>query len=562
MRNLYNAIFIACLCFGIVRAQGYPPLEMSADSVIGLTGGTVDVPVRAGTNWQNITTINGSIQFDTTVISWNSMSYWGLNFPQNANFTYQGGGIITWTWTSLITVGPTLSQGDIVFTIRFNAVGNPGDKSPFTFVSSPTPLYWANGFAWSGNNFTLQQGEVELICGSPTSAWTSTNNLYTVNFTDQSSTSVTSFFWDFGDGNTSTQQNPNHTYATGGMYTVCQVVSDSCGTDSTCQTLNVCPTPTVAFTSSGTELSYTFTDGSSASSTSWFWDFGDGNTSTTQNPNHTYAAPGNYTVCLVATNACGSDSSCNNISVTCAAPDAIFSDSIDGLTFYFTDQSTNSPTSWYWDFDDGNTSTQQNPTHTFAAPGLYDVCLVATSVCGSDSFCVLETAICAQPEAGFTYTTNMATVQFTDTSGVNPTNWNWDFGDGNTSVLQNPSHTYASSGTYLVCLAASSVCGADTVCDSVNIVIIGRDLPLAGDFKLYPNPSNGPLHLSLPADESIQTVKVLDLMGRSMFRISGEENPAASGPEMSINLSELPTGAYFIEVQGRNGRYVKRLILE
>lgn len=557
MKNLYSVFIIVFLGFGIAKAQVYPPLEMSADSVIAITGGTTDISLRAGTNWQNITTINGTIQFDTTVISYNSMSYWGLSFPAGATFTYQGGGIITWTWTSLITIGPTLSDGDIVFTLNFNVVGNPGDVSPYNMISNPQALFWANGFAWSGNNFTLEQGLVTLICGAPTSAWTSTDNLFTVNFTDQSSSSVFSQFWDFGDGNTSTLQNPSHTYATGGMYTVCQVVTDSCGTDSTCQTINVCPTPTVAFTSAGNELSYAFTDGSSATSSSWFWDFGDGNTSTMQSPAHVYAAPGNYTVCLVASNACGSDSSCNNITVTCAAPDAMFTDSIDGLNFIFTDQSTNSPTSWMWDFGDGNTSTMQNPAHTFAAPGLYTVCLVATSICGTDSFCVLETAICAQPEAGFSYTSNMASVQFTDTSSLAPTSWSWDFGDGNTSTMQSPAHTYASSGTYLVCLVATSICGSDTVCDSVNIVIVGREFSLTNEFKLYPNPSAGQVRVSLGADESILEVSVLDVTGRTVANMNGNENS-----EMSLDLSELPSGAYFIAVEGRDGRYVKRLILE
>lgn len=161
IKKITLLLTLVLLTSGVVRAQ-FPPLEISADIVQIDTPGTVDVSIRAGTNWQNITALNGSISFDTTVITWDQVSFWGLSNPSGVQFNYQGNGILTYTWSSLITIGPTLNSGDIVFTLRFNVVGNAGESSPISFVNSPEALFWANGFGWSGNNFNQTNGLVTI----------------------------------------------------------------------------------------------------------------------------------------------------------------------------------------------------------------------------------------------------------------------------------------------------------------------------------------------------------------------------------------------------------------
>jgi PKD repeat protein len=146
-------------------------------------------------------------------------------------------------------------------------------------------------------------------------------------------------------------------------------------------------TPPVAdFTYVEDELEVTFTDTSTNSPTSWLWDFGDGNTSTLQNPVHTYATDGSYTVTLTATNGDGSDDYSELIDVEEApaglAPVGNFSYVEDGLEVTFTDLSTNSPTSWFWEFGVAGTSTLQNPVFTFPSAGSYDVVLVASNAFG------------------------------------------------------------------------------------------------------------------------------------------------------------------------------------
>ncbi len=135
-----------------------------------------------------------------------------------------------------------------------------------------------------------------------------------------------------------------------------------------------------------------FTDLSDNYPTSWSWSFGDGGTSTQQNPSHTYAANGTYTVCLTATNAGGSSTQvCKQVVVNniITQPVANFSwINPSGGLVNFTDLSTNTPTSWLWNFGDASpTSTAQNPNHIYAANNTYNVCLTATNGAGSNQVC-------------------------------------------------------------------------------------------------------------------------------------------------------------------------------
>lgn len=153
-----------------------------------------------------------------------------------------------------------------------------------------------------------------------------------------------------------------------------------------------------------------------------------------------------------------------------------------GNTAIFTNTSTGT-TYYSWDFGDGGTSNTVNPSHVYAVSGTYTVCLTATyndsiTFC-MDSICynvtVTDSAGGSSCDADFTFTTSGNSANFTNTS-TGTTDYVWNFGDGNTSSSANPSHTYASSGTYYVCLTASindsitncsdSICYYVTVMDS------------------------------------------------------------------------------------------------
>ncbi|MFZ5981492.1 MAG: PKD domain-containing protein [Candidatus Zixiibacteriota bacterium] len=260
----------------------------------------------------------------------------------------------------------------------------------YTVTLTATNEYGSDSETKTGY-ITVSEGPTASFTGTPTSGEVP----LTVTFTNSSS-GATSYSWTFGDGGTSTSQNPSHIYTAAGTYTVALTATNACGSDTYTRTGYItvtCTAPTASFTGTPTSgdapLTVAFTDASTGA-TAWSWDFGDGGTSTSQNPSHTYTAVGTYTVALTVTNSCGSDTYTRTdyITVTCTAPTAAFSGSPTSgdypLTVAFTDASTGA-TSWSWDFGDGGTSTSQNPSHTYTATGTYTVALTVTNACGSDS---------------------------------------------------------------------------------------------------------------------------------------------------------------------------------
>jgi len=233
-------------------------------------------------------------------------------------------------------------------------------------------------------------------------------------------------------------------------------------------------------TSGTAPLIVTFTDASANTPDTWSWDFGDSTpVSPLQNPVHEYAGAGTYTVALTVSNAVGSDTETKigYITAGIAPPVADFSGIPTSgnapLTVTFTDTSAYSPTSWLWDFGDGDStnSTVQNPVHTYASAATYSVTLTATNAGGSDDETktnYITASLPPAPVADFTGTptsgTRPLTVVFTDTSTNTPTSWLWVFGDGDStnSTVQNPVHTYATAGTYTVALLATNAGGSDS----------------------------------------------------------------------------------------------------
>ena len=131
-------------------------------------------------------------------------------------------------------------------------------------------------------------------------------------------------------------------------------------------------------------------------------------------------------------------------------------------TVQFTDTSSNSPTTWNWNFGDGGSSTLQNPTYTYTTPGTYNVTLTSGNSAGNNTITQTNyiTVNTPAPVANFTANTTSGTnplnVQFTDTSSNSPTSWLWNFGDGGSSTLQNPTYTYNTPGKYTVTLTATN----------------------------------------------------------------------------------------------------------
>ena len=215
----------------------------------------------------------------------------------------------------------------------------------------------------------------------------------TVAFTDQSTGSIISWLWDFGDGASSTSQNPGHTYTDPGTYNVVLTVSNGTVTSSdyVCITVRY-PVPVADFNasviSSQAPFLAQFTDTSTGTITNWSWDFGDGGASTSQNPTHTYISAGIYTVTLIV-NGPGGTSGPKSTTITVSPPVADFTASATlgtaPFTMQFTDLSTGTIASRLWDFGDGQTGTILNPAHTYSTPGTFTVSLTAYGPAGSST---------------------------------------------------------------------------------------------------------------------------------------------------------------------------------
>ena len=241
------------------------------------------------------------------------------------------------------------------------------------------------------------------------------------------------------------------------------------------------PVPVAGFeanvTSDRMPLAVKFNDTSTAHPGVWAWDFGDGTLSDEQNPEHVYAKPGTYTVRLAVKNVAGTASETRTGYITvreAVIPAADFTvNATSGespLAVGFTDTSTGKPMAWEWDFGDGAVSTEPDPVHIYEVPGTYTVKLTVENSKGSTTAArdvTAEVPVPAAPIASFAVDATSGeapfAVAFTDTSLKSPTAWAWDFGDGNASDEQNPTHVYASPGVYTVALTATNDLGTGNV---------------------------------------------------------------------------------------------------
>ena len=331
-----------------------------------------------------------------------------------------------------------------------------------------------------------------------------------VNFQDQSSGQVSSWLWDFGNGNSSTLQHPSATYFTPGTYTIKLTVTGPNGSNTITKTnyITVYGKPTVDFTVDDNtgcfpkKVQFTDLSGASAgtSNTTWLWDFGDGTQSTQQNPAHTYTAGGNYTVTLKVTN----DKGCSAVIPKTAyiqITGGIQTDFTSTLpvvcrppfNIAFTNLSTGPGTlSWFWDFGDGNTSTQQNPVHNYTTPGNFIVSLAVTSTVGCSDTLTKDSIVLIQNIAtGFNAPDSICVNTFTtlqNTSSPTPVSTLWDFGDGTTDTLANPVKSWTTPGTYTILLTNTYSYCTDT--SSRTIRVIPRpvaNFTAADTFKCQPS---------------------------------------------------------------------------
>ncbi|HRH68613.1 MAG TPA: PKD domain-containing protein [Flavobacteriales bacterium] len=297
-----------------------------------------------------------------------------------------------------------------------------------------------------------------------------------------------SFFWDFGDGNTSNDPGPvvTNTYANEGAawdVTVTLTASNVCGTSTATQVITIQANEVTSFFNADpidgcSPVTVDLTQYSSGD-TAWYWDLGDGNVSNAHDLQHTYNDPGTYTIELFNFG-CGFDSYTVDVEVYPSPVVAFTTDPASvcvGEPFTFTNL-TPDVANLQWDFGDLTGSTLSAPEHVYAESGTYDVTLTATSISNSCTASLTQQVVVNEtPQAAFT--TDPANgcidlqVSFLNSS-VDADFNQWDFGDDNTSSLADPFHTYAVAGTYTVELVAENLTGCT---DSATAVIVAHPLP-------------------------------------------------------------------------------------
>ncbi|NVK04969.1 MAG: PKD domain-containing protein [Flavobacteriia bacterium] len=318
---------------------------------------------------------------------------------------------------------------------------------------------------------------------------------------------ISSYDWDFGDGNTSFLVNPTHTYATAGIYPVTLIVNTTDGCpDTLVQNVVVHPGPAVDFTP--IELCFNeqpftmnnLTDTLQTPLSSTLWDFGDGTTSTDFEPTHSYATPGVYTISLVHTTANGCTDSVTYQAVIHGIPVAGYTQAMIAgedcggpQTWQFTNTSTGSDR-YFWDFDMANPGTNidttENPSVTYNVPGVYDIQLIVESGAGCSDTVTSQIIVPPYPVANFEADTLIGCepleVTFTSTSTYNfPTGgidtYVWDFGDGSTTTSNTGTvtHTYTDPGVYDVTLLIVTSFGCR---DSITVTRM---------IEVYPRPEAG-----------------------------------------------------------------------
>ncbi|MBO6517420.1 MAG: PKD domain-containing protein, partial [Bacteroidia bacterium] len=326
---------------------------------------------------------------------------------------------------------------------------------------------------------------------------------FPITFTNNSKniSNGTVFTWDFGDGsdplikdNITFNQKLVHTYnSTLCNATVQLTASNSCGFSlTTWNPIQISQKDEARFTIDSTNCDssgfYRFRNISTDSfcifpdTKQFYWDFGDGTNSgwisSKGDQLHNYKTQGPKTVCLIAKNDCGEDTTCLPLTIVYTPVVGFEYDTLSGcesVTVNIRDTSIGYGLTRSWLFGDGTSSSAKQVSHTYTQPGTYNLRLTVGNRCGSKTR--TETVVIHnKPEALFTGLTNGCVVHSVDLTNTSTSDfagsvaYKWDFGNGDTSVVTNPTGIqYADSGTYTVQLIATDTCGSDTTTQQVRV---------------------------------------------------------------------------------------------
>ena len=462
----------------------------------------------------------------------------------------------------------------------------------------------------------------------PVAAFSPNSNnacITTISFTDNSTDIPQSWAWDFGDGNTSTIQNPTHTYSASGVYTVKLVVTNTVGMDSTTQQVTIAlpPTPVVnnievcagdtAFvpaTVTGVAqwkniannivyIGDTLAVPNVGSTQTYYVENAVGAASQYVGPSDNTIGAGGYhasayhgalnftanqsfeivsawvdadgagprTFYLAnGTNNDGTPPSGNGIvdQVTVNLADGVqrvnlnlmvpaagnYNIGGNNVNLYRNSSGANFPYTLGGYMTINNSSATTNPTGYYYY--LYDF-----EVREPQCISALDTVTITPVVSNFSYTNNNNIVSFTDAS-IGATSWFWDFGDNTTSTQQNPTHTYATAGSYTITLTINN--GACTSTQTFSVIVgINQTNTQRLNISLLPNPTSGlaSILLNKAAKEDLN-VLITDMSGKTI-----QTSLIKTGQShLDLNLSELPAAVYLVQIKGEHFSEIRKLVLQ
>ncbi len=416
--------------------------------------------------------------------------------PCNANFVY--------------TSGPQGVQFDAFNTNNVSYTWSFGDGTSGTGVT-PFHTYTSPGTYTVCLTVLDPNGTVCTSCQTITIGSSSgCQAYYTSNpvlgttiydFTNQSQGNATYFYWTFGDGGTSTLQNPSHAYNATGWYNVCLTITDSIAqcSDTYCDSILVgggmlCDPNFVYQTSPAATVFI----GTGQNNVSWSWDFGDGTTGTGgPTATHSYGVAGTYVVCLTVTQANGQTcTSCQSVVIqnaaNCSSNFAIYPDSVTQHTYYAYNLATGvAPLTYTWSWGDGTSSNTAYPSHTYSGPGLYTICLTITDATGCTSNTCYQWQLLRLSGSGVPVTINVI--------------------PGTTGLQE---------------------------AGAINALTV------------YPNPASDVINSSFTlAKETGVSLKIINVTGQVVYSLPSAVYGSGTH-EIKLNASGLPKGMYLVEIQG------------
>ncbi|MFT3846414.1 MAG: PKD domain-containing protein [Lacibacter sp.] len=451
----------------------------------------------------------------------------------------------------------TPGQYNVCLTISYSVAGTSNTPCTKTFCSVVTvvsPCNFKPEFTWDA----------------------AASNLLLVKFTNKTvlTTNAAQAKWSFGDGTYSTEWNPSHTYSKGGVYKVCLVVT----TANNC-TLEICKEITVKDCNFPADFRWALDSIYPMRGVKFYpelgpltvmplstkWNFGDGATSTEYSPLHQYQQPGTYKVCLRVEFITGCVKEiCKEVVVPLPANCEVLSKfvveriSSDPNTYIFKAETNLSTIKYTWTFGDGTGATGAYAKHQFDRSGKYTVCLTAYrgDNCASTTCKEIVVGVinCDQTVVKFeTQRLNPPmnnAVKFIALSNQPIVSQSWTIWKSNATTpvkitTPNPMYVFQDTGTYKVCLRATTANGCvKEYCDVIRIT----QVPDVCTLQVMPNPATTSIQFKVQVEVAQPVVaSIIDMTGvrKAVFYL----NAVPSANTFTLPIATLPTGFYTLEVK-------------